>query len=182
MATYSGPTNAKGKGKAKASSIHKKPGRRADKTFAGTKTTKKASKKKESVKRPAGAAMPAKWINTGTYEIVVPEPVITYLTTLAAHQAVKNMDLLLGTVEALLREGSRELAFTDDSLISIVQRCQRATFVSSAMDFLYMVQYLQLVFKVSRYVLKVLGDHHFPASVTEGMFSAYSVRTPSSPL
>ena len=49
----------------------------------------------------------------------------------------------------LLREGERQLAFTDDSLISIVERCHRATFISSAADFLCMVQYLQLVFKVS---------------------------------
>lgn len=122
--------------------------------------------------------MPAKWINTGTYKMVISEPVITYLTTLASHKATTKLDFLLGTVQALLREGSRELAFTDDSLISIVQRCQRATFVSSATDFLYMVQYLQLLFKVSRYVLSEL---QVLALITKWISSAYSVRTPNSP-
>ena len=89
----------------------------------------------------------------GTNNAAFPEPVITYLTTLAAHKAVNDFDILLGTVQALLRQGTRDLAFTDDTLVSIIRRGNRATFTSSATDFLDMVQYLQLVFKVSMYVL-----------------------------
>ena len=96
-----------------------------------------------------GTAPPLRWINTGTDKTTTPETVVTYLTTLVAHRATSDPEYLLGTVQALLREGERLLAFTDNSIVSIVERCQRATFVSLAADFLCMVQYLQLVFKVS---------------------------------
>ena len=104
----------------------------------------------------AAASVPAplKWVNTGTSKAAVPEPVVTYLTALAASQATQDSEFLLGTVETLLRQGGWGLAFTDDSLASIIQRCHRATHVSSVADFLCMIQYLQLVFKVSRYVLR----------------------------
>lgn len=145
---------SKGKAKAKDSSTHRKTGRRADKTFEGTKTTTKGSKKKDSAKKAASAVTsPVKWIDMGTYNMTIPEVVATYLITLASHEATNNHEILFGTVQALLRQGDRDLAFTDDSLISIVQRCHRTTFVDSATDFLCMVQYLQLVFKVSRCVL-----------------------------
>ena len=135
--------------KTKARASQKKVGRRADKVFAA-QTTRKGSKKKTTGKSMMiGTAPPLRWINTGTDNTTTPETVVTYLTTLAAHRAANDSEFLLGTVRALLREGKRQLAFTDDSLISIVERCHRATFISSAADFLCMVQYLQLVFKVS---------------------------------
>ena len=135
--------------KTKARASQKKVGRRADKVFAA-QTTRKGSKKKTTGKSMMiGTAPPLRWINTGTDNTTTPETVVTYLTTLAAHRAANDSEFLLGTVRALLREGERQLAFTDDSLISIVERCHRATFISSAADFLCMVQYLQLVFKVS---------------------------------
>ena len=124
-------------------------GRRADKVFAAAKTTNKGSQKKATGKGMKIGPTSFKWINTGTDKTTTPETVVTYLTTLAAHRAANDSEFLLGTVRALLREGERQLAFTDDSLISIVERCHRATFISSAADFLCMVQYLQLVFKVS---------------------------------
>ena len=119
--------------------------------FAAAQTTRKGSKKKTTGKSMmiGTAPRPLRWINTGTDNTTTPETVVTYLTTLAAHRAANDSEFLLGTVRALLREGERQLAFTDDSLISIVERCHRATFISSAADFLCMVQYLQLVFKVS---------------------------------
>lgn len=43
---------------------------------------------------------------------------------------------------------------------------------------MYMVQYLQLLFKVSRYVLSEL---QVLALITKWISSAYSVRTPNSP-
>ena len=132
---------------------HKKVGRRADKTFAASATTRKASRRKVSGKSAASGTPALRWINMGTNNAAFPEPVITYLTTLAAHKAVNDFDILLGTIQALLRQGTRDLAFTDDTLVSIIRRCNRATFTSSATDFLDMVQYLQLVFKVSMYVL-----------------------------
>lgn len=136
--------------KTKARASQKKVGQRADKVFAA-KTTRKGSKKKTTGKSMmiGTAPRPLRWINTGTDNTTTPETVVTYLTTLAAHRAANDSEFLLGTVRALLREGERQLAFTDDSLISIVERCHRATFISSAADFLCMVQYLQLVFKVS---------------------------------
>ena len=137
--------------KTKARASQKKVGRRADKVFAAAQTTRKGSKKKTTGKSMmiGTAPRPLRWINTGTDNTTTPETVVTYLTTLAAHRAANDSEFLLGTVRALLREGERQLAFTDDSLISIVERCHRATFISSAADFLCMVQYLQLVFKVS---------------------------------
>ena len=137
--------------KTKARASQKKVGRRADKVFAAAQTTRKGSKKKTTGKSMmiGTAPRPLRWINTGTDNTTTPETVVTYLTTLAAHQAANDSEFLLGTCRALLREGERQLAFTDDSLISIVERCHRATFISSAVDFLCMVQYLQLVFKVS---------------------------------
>ena len=137
--------------KTKARASQKKVGRRADKVFAAAQTTRKGSKKKTTGKSMmiGTAPRPLRWINTGTDNTTTPETVVTYLTTLAAHRAANDSEFLLGTVRALLREGERQLAFTDDSLISIVERCHRATFISSAADFLCMFQYLQLVFKVS---------------------------------
>lgn len=137
--------------KTKARASQKKVGRRADKVFAAAQTTRKGSKKKTTGKSMmiGTAPRPLRWINTGTDNTTTPETVVTYLTTLAAHRAANDSEFLLGTVRALLREGERQLAFTDDSLISIVERCHRATFISSAADFVCMVQYLQLVFKVS---------------------------------
>ena len=136
--------------KTKARASQKKVGRRADKVFAAAQTTRKGSKKKTTGKSMMiGTAPPLRWINTGTDNTTTPEMVVTYLTTLAAHRAANDSEFLLGTVRALLREGERQLAFMDDSLISIVERCHRATFISSAADFVCMVQYLQLVFKVS---------------------------------
>ena len=127
----------------------KKVGRRADKMFAAAKTTNKGSQKKATGKGMKIGPTSFKWINTGTDKTTTPETVVTYLTTLAAHRATSDPEYLLGTVQALLREGERLLAFTDNSIVSIVERCQCATFVSSAADFLCMAQYLQLVFKVS---------------------------------
>ena len=137
--------------KTKARASQKKVGRRADKVFAAAQTTRKGSKKKTTGKSMmiGTAPRPLRWINTGTDNTTTPETVVTYLTTLAAHRAANDSEFLLGTIRALLREGERQLAFTDDSLISIVERCHRATFISSAADFFCMVQYLQLVFKVS---------------------------------
>ena len=137
--------------KTKARASQKKVGRRADKVFAAAQTTRKGSKKKTTGKSMmiGTAPRPLRWINTGTDNTTTPETVVTYLTTLAAHRAANDSEFLLGTVRALLREGERQLAFTDDSLISIVERCHRATFISSAADFVCMAQYLQLVFKVS---------------------------------
>ena len=137
--------------KTKARASQKKVGRRADKVFAAAQTTRKGSKKKTTGKNMmiGTAPRPLRWINTGTDNTTTPETVVTYLTTLAAHRAANDSEFLLGTVRALLQEGERQLAFTDDSLISIVERCHRATFISSAADFVCMVQYLQLVFKVS---------------------------------
>lgn len=77
---------------------HKKVGRRADKTFA----TRKASRRKVSGKSAASGTPALRWINMGTNNAAFPEPVITYLTTLAAHKAVNDFDILLGTVQALL--------------------------------------------------------------------------------
>ena len=137
--------------KTKARASQKKVGQRADKVFAAAQTTRNGSKKKTTGKSMmiGTAPRPLRWINTGTDNTTTPETLVTYLTTLAAHRAANDSEFLLGTVRALLREGERQLAFTDDSLISIVERCHRATFISSAADFLCMVQYLQLVFKVS---------------------------------
>ena len=134
--------------KTKARASQKKVGRRADKVFAA-QTTRKGSKKKTTGKSMMiGTAPLLRWINTGTDNTTTPETVVTYLTTLAAHRAANDSEFLLGTVRALLREGEDSLR-SDDSLISIVERCHRATFISSAADFVCMVQYLQLVFKVS---------------------------------
>ena len=137
--------------KTKARASQKKVGRRADKVFAAAQTTRKGSKKKTTGKSMmiGTAPRPLRWINTGTDNTTTPETVVTYLTTLAAHRAANDSEFLLGTVRALLQAGERQLAFTDDSLISIVERCHRATFISSAADFVCMVQYLQLAFKVS---------------------------------
>ena len=67
---------------------HKKVGRRADKTFAASATTRKASRRKVSGKSAASGTPALRWINMGTNNAAFPEPVITYLTTLAAHKAV----------------------------------------------------------------------------------------------
>lgn len=135
----------------------RKSGRRADKDFQlSTQRTIGGPKDKRTTRTaPAQLAeqLNLTWIDTGTSRITVKEPVITYLTTIAAHQAVQYPELLLHTVEVMLRQGGWELAFTDDSLASIVKRCHRTTHASCVADFLSMVQYLQLVFKVSRYVV-----------------------------
>lgn len=135
----------------------KKAGRRADKTFGSKnpKTTAKGSTEKNAMTATANMKAPLtlKWINTSTSKITVTDPAVSYLAKLAAHEAVEDPEYLLAAVEALLRQGAWELAFMDDSLPSIIQRCHRATHVCSAAEFLSMVQYLQLVFKVSRYVL-----------------------------
>ena len=99
---------------------HKKVGRRADKTFAASATTRKASRRKVSGKSAASGTPALRWVNMGTNNAAFPEPVITYLTTLAAHKAVNDFDILLGIVQALLRQGTRDLAFTDDTLVSII--------------------------------------------------------------
>lgn len=178
---YGPPTkpNNKAKTRAKNDSTHKKAGRRADKIFGATKTTQKASRKKDSGKSAATGTTSMKWITTGTNNAAIPEAVVTYLTTLASHQAAHNSEFLLGTVEALLRQGGRDLAFTDDSLISIVERCHRATFASSATDFLCMVQYLQLVFKVSRCVLYTAFEmpHTLITKVIRKAFSSRTIST-----
>ncbi|EPS92725.1 hypothetical protein FOMPIDRAFT_1020909, partial [Fomitopsis schrenkii] len=89
---------SKGKAKAKDSSTHRKTGRRADKTFEGTKTTTKGSKKKDSAKKAASAVTsPVKWIDMGTYNMTIPEVVATYLITLASHEATNNHEILFGT-------------------------------------------------------------------------------------
>lgn len=131
----------------------------------------------------AAAIVPAplKWVNAGISDVAVPEPVVTYLTALAASQAIQDSDLLLGMVEALLRQGSWGLAFTDDSLASIIQRCHRAIHVSSVTDFICMIQYLQLVFKVSRHVLHGAALGLFTNCLTYLLVCSIGGRTNHSP-
>ena len=73
-----------------------------DKTFAASATTRKASRRKVSGKSAASGTPALRWVNMGTNNAAFPEPVSTYLTTLAAHKAVNDFDILLGTIQALL--------------------------------------------------------------------------------
>ncbi|KAH9910234.1 uncharacterized protein B0H18DRAFT_963616 [Fomitopsis serialis] len=131
-----------------AASSNKKSGKRADQAFKSIKNCSKKKSKSTAATAEKQSGPPAlKWMNTHAPEGTVSEPVKSFINGLDASLSDNNS--LYAIVEALQRDGDRETAFLDDSLSSIIQRCKRMTAVSAATDFLFMVQYLQLVFKCS---------------------------------
>lgn len=77
---------------------------------------------------------------------VVSEPVNTFFSQLGVSIESSNWGDSIS--EVLLRKGDRAALFTDHSIASIVQRCKRLEDAKASVEFLLMLQYLQLTFKI----------------------------------
>lgn len=79
---------------------------------------------------------------------VISEPVNAFFCQLGV--AIESSKWGDSIADVLLRRGDRTALFTEHSIASIVQRCQRLEGAKASVEFLLMLQYLQLTFKMQR--------------------------------